>query len=555
MIVSAPPSVGDVHVVVRRLDALRPRTCAAGRRRSGSRPAKQTLTRSAPSVPRTITVSGWPSPPPPTAARSASTVLASVPVRSLTAIVSAPPRARTADALDVVEVHDDVGDVAGEAHARAVGGDLDVLADVAAVEVEQVVAALALDGVVAVAGVPLEAVVAAAEERAGPAPWLPSTKSLPGPPSRMSAPLPPRRSSSPAPPSNVSCVSAREVSDGCHRVRAAEPEQDDALDRGGVELAGPGRERADVRSIREHVDRVVGRRAVVPGGVGAVAAVDVERDRAGDADGHRGRVGAAERRDDEVVERGLATGDVRLRPDAVDDRPAVRAGEGHTVCVLGAPGDDRVGLVVADAAEGIEVDVDDLDGGAGEVVDGGGVGAAEGADVDAFDAVEVHRDGADVAGQPCAVGVGGELDLLAGVGGVEVELVAAALPLDGVAGVAGIPLEAIVAGAELRLIGAEVAVSEVVPGAAEERVRPGAADQRVVAVAAVEREGLVGEGAAALVDADIVVAATGCDDDRGEGAAVEAEVGRPVRAKVGLECGGRARLEAEDEACRSPRRR
>ena len=35
------------------------------------------------------------------------------------------------DALDVVEVHGDVADVAGEARAAAVGGDVDVLVDVA----------------------------------------------------------------------------------------------------------------------------------------------------------------------------------------------------------------------------------------------------------------------------------------------------------------------------------------------------------------------------------------------------------------------------------------
>ena len=94
-------------------------------------------------------------------------------------------------------------------------------------------------------------------------------------------------------------------------------------------------------------------------GVGAVAAVDVERDRAGDADGHRDRVGAAERRDDEVVERRLAAGDARLRAEAVDDRPAVRAGEADAVDAVGAPGDHGVGLVVAGAVERVEVDVDE----------------------------------------------------------------------------------------------------------------------------------------------------------------------------------------------------
>ena len=68
------------------------------------------------------------------------------------------------DALDVVEVHDDVGDVAGEQDAAAVGGDVDVLGDVGAVEEHRVEAVLAFEGVVVVAGVPDEGVVAGAHQ-------------------------------------------------------------------------------------------------------------------------------------------------------------------------------------------------------------------------------------------------------------------------------------------------------------------------------------------------------------------------------------------------------
>ena len=66
--------------------------------------------------------------------------------------------------LDVVEVHGDVGDVAEEQHAPAVGRDVDVLADVGAEEEHRVGAVLALDRVVAVARIPLEHVVAGAQE-------------------------------------------------------------------------------------------------------------------------------------------------------------------------------------------------------------------------------------------------------------------------------------------------------------------------------------------------------------------------------------------------------
>ena len=109
--------------------------------------------------------------------------------------------------------------------------------------------------------------------------------------------------------------------------------------------------------------------------------------------------------------------------------------------------------------------------GAGQVVDRDGVAAAQGPDVEALDVVEVHRDGGDVAGQAHARAVGGDVDVLGGVGAVEAQGVAAALAFDGVAAVARIPLEAVVAGAQQRGVRTDVAVDEVVAGAAEQRDR------------------------------------------------------------------------------------
>ena len=79
-------------------------------------------------------------------------------------IVSAPPRALRSTALDVVGVHDDVAEVAGEAQAAAVGRGLEDLAAGAAVEQHRVGAGLALDGVAAVARIPLEVSSPAPEE-------------------------------------------------------------------------------------------------------------------------------------------------------------------------------------------------------------------------------------------------------------------------------------------------------------------------------------------------------------------------------------------------------
>ena len=68
------------------------------------------------------------------------------------------------DRLDVVEVHDDVAEVAGEQHAPAVRRRREDLVAGAAVEQHRVGAVLALDHVAAVARIPLEHVVAGAEE-------------------------------------------------------------------------------------------------------------------------------------------------------------------------------------------------------------------------------------------------------------------------------------------------------------------------------------------------------------------------------------------------------
>src|SRR4029453_12773590 len=102
----------------------------------------------------------------------------------------------------------------------------------------------------------------------------------------------------------------------------------------------------------------------------------------------------------------------------------------HNLCVpadvdrvdaVGAVDDDPVGQAVArGAAESAgEVDVDSVDVGSGQVVDGDEIGAAEGVDVDPLDARGVHRDGAEVAEQLEPVPVGRQLDALGEVGAVE----------------------------------------------------------------------------------------------------------------------------------------
>ena len=84
------------------------------------------------------------------------------------------------------------------------------------------------------------------------------------------------------------------------------------------------------------------------------------------------------------------------------------------VVAVGGVDGDGVGLGIAAVVPGCaEVEVDLADGG-GEVVDGDGVGAAEGVDVDVLDVVGVHGHVA-TSRKADAVAIGGEGDLLVGV--------------------------------------------------------------------------------------------------------------------------------------------
>ena len=65
----------------------------------------------------------------------------------------------------LVQVHRDVGDVAGEAGPTAIRRNVDFLADIGAVEEERVETGLTLDRIVVVAGIPHEHVIAVAKKR------------------------------------------------------------------------------------------------------------------------------------------------------------------------------------------------------------------------------------------------------------------------------------------------------------------------------------------------------------------------------------------------------
>src|SRR3954471_16922004 len=407
--------------------------------------------------------------------------------------------------LDAVEVHGDGGDVAGDAYARAVGRDVDVLADVRAVELQRVVAGLAFDGVAAVAGVPLEGVGAGAE-LGGVGADVAVDVVVAGPAEQGVGAV--------AAGDRVIAVAAVDGEVGQRadavlagdRVRAAQPLDEELLDAGVVDRRCGGREDADrCRGGAGEADGVVGVGAGVGGRIGAVATVHRHRDRAVEAHARVDGVGAAERVDVDAVQSCLVAGDRDAPGGAVDDDVAGGRADVDVVGLVGALRDHGVGRPVATAAGGVEVDVGGVEVGAPEVADGDVVGAAQSADVRGLDAGEVHGDGGDVAGQAHARAVGAHVDVLGGVGAIEGQGVLAALAVDGVAAVAGVPLEGVVAGAELSGVSADVAVDEVVAGTADEGLGAVGAGERVVAGAAVDGDVL--EGGDHVLDADGVVAA------------------------------------------------
>src|SRR3954451_2847723 len=430
--------------------------------------------------------------------------------------------------FDAVEVHGDGGDVAGEAHARAVGRDVDVLADVRAVELQRVVAGLAFDGVAPVAGVPLEGVGAGAE-LGGVGADVAVDVVVAGPAEQGVGAV--------AAGDRVIAVAAVDGEVGQRadavlagdRVGATQPPDEELLYGLVVQGLPAGREGRDhVAEVAGEADGVVGVGPRVGRGVGAFAAVDDDGDRAVEADAGRDLVVAAEGGRGQGVERGLVAGHRDAPGRAVDDGLAGTGGDGEAVGAIGAPRDDAVGRAVGVAVAAAEVDVRRVEVRRLEVADGDVVGAAEGAEVRLLDAVEVHGDGGDVAGDAHARAVGRDVDVLADVRAAELHRVVAALPFDGVAAVAGVPLEGVGAGAELGGVGADVAVDVVVAGPGEEGVAAAAAGDRVIAVAAVDRE--VGQRADAVLAGDRVGAAQSLDEEFLDGLVVQ-----------GLSAGGEGR--------------
>src|SRR5262249_51564291 len=112
---------------------------------------------------------------------------------------------------------------------------------------------------------------------------------------------------------------------------------------------------------------------------------------------------------------------------------------------------------------------------------------------------------------------------------VEDHRVVTALAFDVVTAVAGVPDEAVVAGAQVGDVVAAVAVDRVVARPGEEQLRAGSSEQRVVPAAPADRRrDAIGERAVYLVDPDEVVTRPRIDDDRRDLVELNLEVRRPV---------------------------
>ena len=209
--------------------------------------------------------------------------------------------------------------------------------------------------------------------------------------------------------------------------------------------------------------------------------LDVEQ---GAAVGDGDAVVAAERVDLEPVGR-VAAGDAGLsRQPGHLDRAAVRR-HVDPVGLVGAVHQDGVVLGVGSAGGGGQVDVRRRDVGTAEVADRHGVRAAEGREVQPLHAVEVHPDVPEVAEEDRARAVGRQGHQLVAVGAVEGQGVPAEAADDRVVAVTGVPGRGVVAVPEHLDVGADAAVDEVGPVAADQRRRlPRRRGGDVVAVAA-----------------------------------------------------------------------
>ena len=353
--------------------------------------------------------------------------------------------------LDVMQIHCGIGDIAEEPRMFTIRGNIDLLGDVRAVEVERVGAVLAIDRVAAVARVPDEGVIAGAEEC-----------------------------------EVVTLVAVDDI------IAIATDE--------------------DVRTSAA-VDRVV-----------AGAAVDREDRDAGSQSRGRDGVVAAEAIDDQLIVGafGARDGHERRQSDHREARPAprmsidvvaVRAVDGHGVGLQRHRSSRRACWRDRSSTVLTSVPVRSF-----TVIVSAPPSAARSMVSTSSRSIVTLATFAERTARPPFAEISKFSVTFAPLNS---ERVGAGLALDGVAAVARIPVEGVVARAEEGDVVALVAVDEVVAVAAEEQVGAVAAEDRIVAGAAVDGE--LDQGGKIAGGGKAVVAAVGVEDEVLGRADVDAE--------------------------------
>ena len=266
-----------------------------------------------------------------------STSVTSVPLRSPTTMLSAPPSARksmrSTSFRSIVTLA-----TSRKNRTRPPFAEISMFSLMFAPKNSmRVRAVLAFDGIVAVAGVPLEHVVAGTEQREVVA-AVADTKSSPSPPSNTSAPWLPRIVSSPAPPSIVSLIMPAGSVAAVIAVVAATAVDDQRVVRVLRVRDVDQRRKADDRdrgARAEHVDRSSLPLVPLTITVSAWPSPGRAADRAGEVDVDRRDVRPAE-----VVDRDDVGAAQRIDVDGLDvveihDDVADVAGEAHPLAVRG----------------------------------------------------------------------------------------------------------------------------------------------------------------------------------------------------------------------------
>ena len=204
-------------------------------------------------------------------------------------------------------------------------------------------------------------------------------------------------------------------------------------------------------------------------------------DGAGRQSGSLNHIISGQSTDGQLIDAGIDAKEVHRGGKAHDSDPSCVSDNRGDIVSIGPVNDDgiRLGIARAGFGNGRQVQIDCLDVGPREVVNGNHIGAAPGIELDEFNFVAVHDDAADVTGETQTRAVGREVDVFGNIGAVEKQRVLPRLTFYRIVAVARVPKECIVPLA---------AESDIDIPAPDHQVIAGAADQEVVAIASVQGE-------------------------------------------------------------------